>query len=365
MKKSALTPVAETRTISNGSMISNGNHATIAPISIPLAHHLFSPATEYALPGPQVEPDASLWTQPGRYLPRVVQIEPELTNFTDDPTNAAYFPAYPDAVSTQAEIDELIELSHLRDDPAALHNNEAGRPRRKISRFLQLRPQPFGAAYNSEYGEHEPVIKTGRELARWFEAETPGLGHRHALNFLLPLTGWSPPRQARVWAALDLTIYSAILAAWHYKWHTSRSDVRYRPRPYEVDQRIGVLYNWNMNVAGMRDTTPHSLPNPSPGTPRHPAYPSGHSTVGGAASEMLCYFFPDLRADFDDLADNAGMARLWAGIHYRSDHEQGIKLGRTVAQMIIAQLGADGVPEPTTMVAQLGPQVLPPANGTV
>ncbi|MGH8897917.1 MAG: hypothetical protein ACRDZ4_13070 [Egibacteraceae bacterium] len=37
---------------------------------------------------------------------------------------------------------------------------------------------------------------TGRELARWFERDTPGLSHRHALNFLMPDTGWSPPFQA-------------------------------------------------------------------------------------------------------------------------------------------------------------------------
>jgi hypothetical protein len=32
------------------------------------------------------------------------------------------------------------------------------------------------------------------------------------------------------------------------------------------------------------------------------------------------------------------MARLWAGIHYRSDHIQGIELGRCVAREVIRQL---------------------------
>lgn len=94
------------------------------------------------------------------------------------------------------------------------------------------------------------------------------------------------------------------------------------------------------------------MPNPSPGTPRHPAYPSGHSTYGGAASELLSYFFPDYSEELDRLADNCGMARLWAGIHWRSDHVQGMRLGRCVARMVIEQLEqscicpADGCPPP-------------------
>ena len=63
-------------------------------------------------------------------------------------------------------------------------------------------------------------------------------------------------------------------------------------------------------------------------------------TVAGAASEILSFFFADYTAEFDMLADNCGMARLWAGIHWRSDHAQGVKLGRCVAQQVIKQLQA-------------------------
>jgi hypothetical protein len=38
------------------------------------------------------------------------------------------------------------------------------------------------------------------------------------------------------------------------------------------------------------------------------------------------------------MADNCGMARLWAGIHYRSDHQGGVALGRAVARLVIEQL---------------------------
>lgn len=262
-----------------------------------------------------------------------------------------------------------------------------------ISTFLSLRPQPLGAVINTlrrgdsllinggpeqrrtvidvcaqpqpDTGpvpcstncadEFFPVIRTGRELARYFESETPGLAHRLALNYLLRDANYSPPYQAFIWAALDVAIYSAVAAAWYYKWiadadcelrrpcrpmSRTRREGRTsrRPRPYEIDYEVDVLYNRKVNCTGSGDGERRLLPDPSPGTPRHPAYPSGHSTYSGAASEILSYFFPDYAGDFTKLADNTGMGRLWAGIHYRSDHIQGMKLGRCVARLIIRQI---------------------------
>lgn len=322
------------------------------PIPVPPA----PPGTQmYNLRGPQVEPEAGFWTIYPCPLPCVVRVE-DLVKITDDPTSDCYFPPYPVAPAVlDDEIAELLELDSLRDDLEALANPVPGNPqpsssvqnvfpivgnrrRLAISPFLQMRPQPLGAVYNRERSEDQPVILTGRELARWFESETPGLAHRHALNFLLPATNWSPPRQAMVWMALDVAIYSALLAAWYYKWYTNRADVRYRPRPVEYDYRVSVLFNREVNATQSGDGAPRARPNPSPGTPRHPSYPSGHSTYTGAASEILSFFFPDYTAEFNQLADNAGMARLWAGIHWRSDHEQGMRLGRCVARQIIRQL---------------------------
>jgi len=296
-----------------------------------------SPSDAYRLPGPQVEPDASFWTVDPCPVPRVVRLS-RLTARTDTPNDPLYFPPYPGPEETSREIEELAELASRLDDPEALVGGEGERKRLAISPFLQLRPQPLGAVYNRQRDAALPVITTGRELARWFESETPGLGYRHALNHLLRDMNWSPPRQALVWMTLDVAIYSAMLAAWHYKWFSERDRVGYRPRPAEVDYRVRVLFNTAVNATGSGDGDRRLQPLPSPGTPRHPSYPSGHSTLGGAASEILSYYFPDYTAEFDQLADNAGMARLWAGIHYRSDHLQGVRLGRSVARLIIEEL---------------------------
>ncbi|HYG64990.1 MAG TPA: vanadium-dependent haloperoxidase [Thermoanaerobaculia bacterium] len=301
---------------------------------------------------------------------------------------------------TKAEVAELKELACLRDEPEALFSDRRGRERKGLSMFLRLRPQPFGAVINTlrrgdsllinggpeprraaidvcaqprpDMGpipcatdcvdDFFPAIRTGRELARYFESETPGLAHRLALSYLLRDANYSPPYQAFIWAALDVAIYSALGAAWYYKWiadsncelrEPCRPMSRYRrertsrrPRPYEVDYEVDVLFNRAVNCTNSGDGERRLLPDPSPGTPRHPSYPSGHSTYAGAASEILSYFFPDYSGELTKLADNTGMGRLWAGIHYRSDHIEGMKLGRCVARLIIRQIEGSCIVRP-------------------
>jgi hypothetical protein len=135
-----------------------------------------------------------------------------------------------------------------------------------------------------------------------------------------------------------MAVYAALLAAWHYKW--VEPATRKKPRPVEVDPRITELYAFAVLPDGTGDGMPVQTADGFLGTPRHPTYPSGHSAVGGAASEVLSYkgHFPEFKDDFDNLADNSGLARMWAGIHFRPDHEFGIALGRAVAGLVLKQL---------------------------
>ena len=365
--------------------------------------HRPPPPTDYRLRGPQVEPAASYWLLcPAPCAPPIW----EVTRITDQPTidgkpNPCYFPPFPGLATTKREIREVKELACLRDDPEALFSDERGQERLGLSAFLRLRPQPFGAVVNTlrrgdsmvVNGAPEPRrsaiddcaqprpdnglvpcatgcvddffpnIRTGRELARYFESETPGLAHRLALNYLLRDANLSAPYQAMIWAALDVAIYASLSVAWYYKWIADAhcelkppcrpmSDYRRqgktsrRPRPYEVDYEVDVLYNREVNCNASGDGERRIFPDPSPGTPRHPSYPSGHSTYSGAASEVLSYFFPDSAGEFTKLADNTGMARIWAGIHYRSDHLEGNKLGRCVGRIIIQQIERSCVVRP-------------------
>jgi len=300
------------------------------------------PTKPYNLTGPQGEPAASYWNLcPGLHM---VTCE-ELKAVTEVQNGKHYFPPYSsEEAENDLEIKELKFLGDNRDNSNQVKGNldlgdKKPRERKPISEFLKddfLKPAPLGAVLVDQ--ENHPGIQTGRQLARYFENETPGLAHRHALNKLITLSNWSPPRQALVWAALDVTIASAMQAAWYYKWLSPRTLTSRRQRPLEYDNTLEVLYD----TPEPQQTAP-LCPTVMRGTPRHPAYPSGHSTYAGAASELLSFFFDHKRSEFDNLADNAGVARMWAGIHWRSDHEVGLKLGRTVAHLIIQQLADSGV----------------------
>jgi hypothetical protein len=49
---------------------------------------------------------------------------------------------------------------------------------------------------------------------------------------------------------------------------------------------------------------------------------------------VLAGIFPDARARLEDVALEASLSRLYAGIHYRFDMEAGLALGRGVASLV-------------------------------
>jgi membrane-associated phospholipid phosphatase len=338
----------------------------------------------YALQGPQVEPEAGAWALCNLLRP-----------ITVNDLRASGFQADPFPVGNEAnELQQLIVLYEDR------HNTPAG-----LSQLLSLpaffeRP-PAGAVLSKVPMDETDVkgggrcsdcavqngILNGVELASLFEGETPGLWHRHVLNVLLdptvpkgPGQTLSPPRQALIWQALDMAISSALNAAWYYKWVALEEpgiDYRQRPAEYAEDAKIPfeVLYDYQVErgddcriIRVRKKESESGPPGFSPGTPRHPAYPSGHSTYSAAASEVLgCLFrgYTDPRPslqnidwenEFTALADNIGIARLYGGVHWRSDHTFGQKLGKAVGEQIIQQLNVSGIRVTAAQVPSAPPQ---------
>jgi len=71
-------------------------------------------------------------------------------------------------------------------------------------------------------------------------------------------------------------------------------------------------------------------------TPNHPSYPSGHSCISSAFGAVLADAFPSERAGLDALVEEAGMSRIYAGIHYRFDIVAGQGVGRRAAAKALA-----------------------------
>lgn len=71
-------------------------------------------------------------------------------------------------------------------------------------------------------------------------------------------------------------------------------------------------------------------------TPGHPSYVSGHATLSAAAAQVLAAHWPTQREALWVKAEEAAMSRLWGGIHFRSDNEQGLLLGRAVGEEVVS-----------------------------
>lgn len=73
-------------------------------------------------------------------------------------------------------------------------------------------------------------------------------------------------------------------------------------------------------------------------TPHFPSYVSGHATTSGAAATVLAALFPEHAAELHACAEQASESRLLGGIHFRSDNEAGLQLGREVGAVAMARV---------------------------
>lgn len=77
------------------------------------------------------------------------------------------------------------------------------------------------------------------------------------------------------------------------------------------------------------------------GLPNHPSYPSAHSCDAGGFEEILRWAFPQEIGMLDGVAGEAGRARVYGGLHYQFDCDDGRALGRTVARLALQRRGLE------------------------
>ncbi|HEX8678008.1 MAG TPA: phosphatase PAP2 family protein [Segetibacter sp.] len=69
-------------------------------------------------------------------------------------------------------------------------------------------------------------------------------------------------------------------------------------------------------------------------TPPFPGYPSGHAAGAGATCAVLEYFFPADAKQFQQLAKDCAESRFYAGIHFRTDNETGLRMGEALGKYV-------------------------------
>jgi hypothetical protein len=116
-----------------------------------------------------------------------------------------------------------------------------------------------------------------------------------------------PPWAARAMALVMVASSDSFIACWEAKYHYLA------PRPFQVDTSVDMAYP----------------------APNHPSYPAAHGCGDGAAEVVLGSLFPRDAAFFMERAEEGAWSRLWAGIHFRSDIEAGLELGRSVGRLTL------------------------------
>ncbi|RAP35972.1 hypothetical protein B1207_10365 [Legionella quinlivanii] len=70
-------------------------------------------------------------------------------------------------------------------------------------------------------------------------------------------------------------------------------------------------------------------------TPNHPSYPAGHSGISATAAVILSYYFPENKKMWWKKANEASSSRVWGGIHFPIDAQQGLVTGQQVGEAVI------------------------------
>jgi membrane-associated phospholipid phosphatase len=225
--------------------------------------------------------------------------------------------------------------------------------------WVLLRPSQFrlppplalnSAGYAADYNEIKTMgafSSPGRsadqsELSLFWAGNTALYWNRIASQISVS-RGLSLTANAHLFALLNVSMADAAIACW---------DSKYR---YVFWRPITAIRQGDMDGNPSTDPDPNWTPwldfFPT-GTPPHPEYPSGHSTVSGSAAYILTSMFgdntpftvtsdvrlgtrsfPSFSAAVAEIAD----ARVFGGIHFRISCVRGNGLGQAVAAYVSSQ----------------------------
>ena len=221
-----------------------------------------------------------------------------------------------------------------------------------LKRPSQFRLPPPNALNTAEYAADYNEVKTigtfsgslrsddQSELALFWAGNTALYWNRIAAQ-ISASRGLSLTENAHLFALLNLAMADAGIACW---------DSKYR-----------YVYWRPITAIRLGDTDGNSSTDPDPGwtpwldflppgTPAHPEYPSGHSTVSGSAAYTLAAIFGDNTAisvisevrpgtrsfpSFTAVVAEIADARVFGGIHFRTSCVRGNALGRSVAAYVL------------------------------
>ncbi len=80
-------------------------------------------------------------------------------------------------------------------------------------------------------------------------------------------------------------------------------------------------------------------------TPNHPSYPSNSAAIGMTAATVMAYFFPEKSSEWLSIAEEIGNTRVWSGIHFPLDVQEGYAQGKKIAEAVLQKEFGDSQPQ--------------------
>jgi membrane-associated phospholipid phosphatase len=183
-----------------------------------------------------------------------------------------------------------------------------------MTRGDQFRPGPPPAIDSAEFREELALLKrinssptpSQRAIATNFAAK--GLDFIWEPGYaLVRRERLSVPREVRLLAPLAVVQWDAYIAA---------HDTKY--------------FYWWLRPSMADPTIVPFIP-----LPNHPAYVSNAAIIASAAAVLVGAMFPQEAAYWQYLGEEAGLSRLYGGIHYPSDERVGNQMGKSIGALAV------------------------------
>jgi membrane-associated phospholipid phosphatase len=190
-----------------------------------------------------------------------------------------------------------------------------------LTRGDQFRPEPPPAFDSAVFQEELALLKrinrsptpSQRAIATNFAAK--GLEFVWEPGYaLVRRERLSVPREVRLLASFGVLQWDAYIAAHDAKY------TYWRLRPNMADPTIVPL-----------------IP-----VPHHPAYVSNAAIIASAITALVGALFPQEAAHWQYLGEEAGLSRIYAGIHYPSDERAGNQMGKSLAALAVQRDQGNG-----------------------
>jgi hypothetical protein len=217
-------------------------------------------------------------------------------------------------------------------------------PNPEISNYKPMNDKILYAEALEIYTLSKPLQYKFKWIAEFWSDDFPGVTYSPVtrwfsiLNQIIKKEKPSFDEVQKMYFLMSLALHETAVSCWKLKYST----LQVRPSAY-IQAKIDP--SWR----------------PFHDNPPFPAYPSGHSAFGASTASVLEYFFsktyeftdnshrgnkaflsePRSFTSFREMAEENALSRLYMGVHFRKDCEDGLHLGERIAKNILNNMLLD------------------------